>query len=99
MGLDKIIKERTMKKQSIGFDAALNLAGASQEQVLSKCEPQDLVQFGFIPEFVGRIPVIANANELSSDELVRILTEPKNAIVSQYQALFKASQVCILIII
>jgi ATP-dependent Clp protease ATP-binding subunit ClpX len=88
-GLDKIILSRIGSK-TLGFEAdirgkeALNL-----EETLSLVQPEDLIKFGLIPEFIGRLPVIASLGELSLDALVRILTEPKNALTKQYQKLFE----------
>ncbi|MBI2742948.1 MAG: ATP-dependent Clp protease ATP-binding subunit ClpX [Chlamydiales bacterium] len=88
--LDKIIAKR-LGKTTIGFDAAETRTFDASETnyLLSKVEPEDLVQFGMIPEFVGRFNSIANCNELTIEDLVDILTKPKNAIVRQYQQLFR----------
>ncbi len=88
VGLEKIIADRIGKK-GVGFAAELNdssthVAGELFAQVL----PEDLNKFGMIPEFVGRLPVITHVEELSEDDLVHILTQPKNALVKQYQRLF-----------
>lgn len=84
-----IIRQRT-DKSGIGFKAAVS--GKTEEQVtaelLKKIEPQDLIKFGLIPEFVGRLPVIAVLDELDEKTLINILTEPKNALVKQYRKLF-----------
>ena len=87
-GIEKIIETR-MDRKSIGFNAEIadgtkRRAGELLKQVL----PQDFIKFGMIPEFVGRVPVVVALDELDKDALVRILTEPKNAIVKQYQGLF-----------
>lgn len=89
VNLDKIIAKR-LGKSTIGFDTSETSAFDSQETnyLLSKVETEDLVAFGMIPEFVGRFNSIANCNELSIEDLVDILTQPKNAIVKQYQQLF-----------
>lgn len=89
VGLEDIVEQRIGKK-SIGFGAQV----ASREEkrkagLLDLVEPQDLVKFGLIPEFVGRIPIHAALHELDEDALVRILTEPKNALVKQYQKLLE----------
>ena len=88
VGLEKIIADRIGKK-GVGFGA--ELADASRHDtgtLLAQTLPEDLHRFGMIPEFVGRIPVVAHVEELTEPELVRILTEPKNALVRQYQRLF-----------
>jgi ATP-dependent Clp protease ATP-binding subunit ClpX len=92
--LDKIIAKR-LGKSTIGFDAAKERAFDAQETnyLLSKVEPEDLIQFGMIPEFVGRFNSIANCNELTIDDLVEILTTPKNAIIKQYTQLFSEENV------
>ena len=88
-GLDKIISRRTSKK-SMGFGAEI---GSAAEQDLSllfqQVQQQDLLKFGIIPELIGRLPVVATLDSLSREDLVRILTEPKNAMTKQYQALMK----------
>jgi ATP-dependent Clp protease ATP-binding subunit ClpX len=88
-GLEKIIRHRT-EKSGIGFMAEVK--GQSEiknvGEVLHDVEPEDLIRFGLIPEFVGRLPVVATLDELDESALVRILTEPKNAITKQYQKLF-----------
>ena len=86
-GIDKIIESRIGKKV-MGFGAEVR--GKSQkadEAVLSRMEPEDLLKFGLIPEFIGRLPVIVTLNQLDEEALVRILTEPKNALVRQYKKL------------
>ena len=89
VGLDKIVADRIGKK-GIGFNAELTKKVDEDEDFLmSKVMPQDLHKFGMIPEFVGRIPVITATHELKEDDLVRILTEPKNAIVKQYKRRFE----------
>ncbi len=92
--LDKIVAKR-LGKSTIGFDAAKSRTFDAQETnyLLSKVEPEDLISFGMIPEFVGRFNSIANCNELTIEDLVQILTQPKNAIVKQYQQLFKEENV------
>jgi ATP-dependent Clp protease ATP-binding subunit ClpX len=92
--LDKMIAKR-LGKSTIGFDAATKKAIDTHETnyLLSKVEPEDLISFGMIPEFVGRFNSIANCNELTTQDLVDILTRPKNAIVKQYQHLFAEENV------
>ncbi|MDD3651837.1 ATP-dependent Clp protease ATP-binding subunit ClpX [Immundisolibacter sp.] len=89
-GLEKIVQQR-MEKGGIGFSA--DIKGGAEEKdtsrLLAQVEPHDLIKFGLIPEFVGRLPVVATLNELNRESLIRILTEPKNALVKQYQKLFK----------
>ncbi|XZG69511.1 ATP-dependent Clp protease ATP-binding subunit ClpX [Chitinibacteraceae bacterium HSL-7] len=93
-GLDKIIRNRSVKG-GIGFGAELKTPDdeRSKASVLGEVEPDDLVRFGLIPEFVGRLPVIATLEELDEDALVNILTQPKNALVKQYQKLFELENV------
>ena len=89
-GLEKIVQQR-MEKGGIGFSADIK-AGTEEKdtsRLLAQVEPHDLIKFGLIPEFVGRLPVVATLNELNRESLIRILTEPKNALVKQYQKLFK----------
>ncbi|MFZ4380437.1 MAG: ATP-dependent Clp protease ATP-binding subunit ClpX [Sandarakinorhabdus sp.] len=88
-GLDRIIGDR-MQGRSIGFGA--HVAGPDERRVgelLRKCEPEDLLRFGLIPEFIGRLPVIATLEDLDEPALIKILTEPKNALVKQYARLFE----------
>ena len=88
VGLEKIIADRIGKK-GVGFAADLTDATKHEIGVLfSQVLPEDLNKFGMIPEFVGRLPVITHVEELSEDDLVHILTQPKNALVKQYQRLF-----------
>ncbi|MDP3706191.1 MAG: ATP-dependent Clp protease ATP-binding subunit ClpX [Legionellaceae bacterium] len=88
-GLDKIIRQRS-DKSGIGFSAELNKKDNSDfEQVLEQLEPDDLVKYGLIPEFVGRLPVVTTLHELDEAALIDILTKPKNALVKQFHALFK----------
>lgn len=92
-GLEKIIMSRTGKK-SMGFGADIQ-SKENQDigQILKKIMPEDLLKFGLIPEFVGRIPIIVTLNPLDRKALVQILTEPKNALVKQYQKLFELDNV------
>ena len=92
--LDKMIAKR-LGKSTIGFDAATKRAIDAHETnyLLSKVEPEDLIAFGMIPEFVGRFNSIANCNELTLEDLVEILVKPKNAIIKQYKALFAEENV------
>ncbi|MCR9104700.1 MAG: ATP-dependent Clp protease ATP-binding subunit ClpX [Gammaproteobacteria bacterium] len=89
-GLEKVIRNRS-EKGGIGFSAEVKSKDESGNvgEVLSQLEPEDLVQYGLIPEFVGRLPVIATLEELDIDALVQILTEPKNSLTKQYSKLFE----------
>ncbi|MCC6591781.1 MAG: AAA family ATPase, partial [Xanthomonadales bacterium] len=88
-GLEKIIQARSTST-GIGFSADIKSAQAKRNvgQVLLDVEPEDLIRFGLIPEFVGRLPVVATLEELDESALVRILSEPKNALVKQFKRLF-----------
>lgn len=89
-GLDKVIRDRS-EKSGIGFNAEVSSKSETKNfgEVLHDLEAEDLVRYGLIPEFVGRLPVIATLEELDQSALVRILTEPKNALTKQYAALFE----------
>jgi ATP-dependent Clp protease ATP-binding subunit ClpX len=89
-GLDKVIRERS-EKGGIGFGAEVKskINGKNIGEVLTDLEPEDLVRYGLIPEFVGRLPVIATLEELDIDALVQILTEPKNSLTKQYAKLLE----------
>lgn len=89
-GLDKIIQNRS-SKSGIGFVADVKTADSKQNlgEILMEVEPEDLIGYGLIPEFVGRLPVVATLQELDEDALVEILVEPKNALTKQYQKLFE----------
>jgi ATP-dependent Clp protease ATP-binding subunit ClpX len=87
-GLDKVIRNRS-EKGGIGFGAEIKSRDASNvSDVLKQVEPEDLIKFGLIPELIGRLPVLATLHELDEAALVKILIEPKNALVKQYQKLF-----------
>ena len=88
-GLDKIIRSRS-EKGGIGFSAEIKSKDEESNlgEVLFDVEPQDLIKYGLIPEFVGRLPVVATLEELDEDALIQILTEPKNALTKQYEKLF-----------
>ncbi len=90
-GLDKIVKTRSSKKGGIGF--AAEVKGKAEQKSISELledvEPEDLIKYGLIPEFVGRLPVFATLHELDTEQLIKILTEPKNAVVKQYHKLFQ----------
>ena len=88
-GLDKLIANRN-KGSSIGFGAEIvNAQETSTSEMLKDLEPGDLVKYGLIPEFVGRLPVLASLEDLDEEALVKILTKPKNALLKQYQKLFE----------
>ncbi|MGR8932802.1 MAG: ATP-dependent Clp protease ATP-binding subunit ClpX [Gammaproteobacteria bacterium] len=89
-GLDKIIKSRS-EKGGIGFSADVKTKDESKNvgEIFAEVEAEDLIKYGLIPEFVGRLPVIATLEELDEDALVKILTEPKNALTKQYKRLFE----------
>ena len=92
-GLDKVISDRG-RGTSIGFGA--NVVAPEDRRtgkILEECEPEDLVKFGLIPEFIGRLPVIATLEDLDEPALIQILTEPKNALLKQYQRLFDMENV------
>jgi ATP-dependent Clp protease ATP-binding subunit ClpX len=88
-GLEKLISNRS-EKGGIGFGAEVKSKDNSKDigEVLREVEPEDLIKFGLIPEFVGRLPVVATLEELDESAMIRILTEPKNALTKQYQKLF-----------
>ncbi len=87
-GLEKVIRNRS-EKSGIGFSANVKTKSERKaSEVFREVEPEDLIKFGLIPELVGRLPVVATLGELNEDALVQILTEPKNALVKQYQKLF-----------
>jgi ATP-dependent Clp protease ATP-binding subunit ClpX len=89
-GLDKVIRNRSTRG-GIGFSAEVHSQDDEKKigELLSEVEPEDLIRYGLIPEFVGRLPVVATLGELDEDALVRILTEPKNALTKQYGRLFE----------
>ena len=92
-GLDKIIESRT-DKSAIGFDAPVeSKRNRDIGKLFAQVQPHDLIKFGIIPELVGRMPVITSLNDLKREDLVRILTEPKNALTKQYQALLAMDNV------
>ncbi len=95
-GLDKVIRNRS-EKGGIGFSAEVKSKNERSNigDLLQALEPEDLVQYGLIPEFVGRLPVIATLEELDSDALVEILTEPKNSLTKQYGKLFEMENVLV----
>ncbi|MBF8999951.1 MULTISPECIES: ATP-dependent protease ATP-binding subunit ClpX [Vibrio] len=94
-GLDKVIEQRVAKGTGIGFAAEVHSKDESQSvsELFTQVEPQDLVKYGLIPEFIGRLPVTATLTELDEDALIQILNEPKNALTKQYSALFDLENV------
>lgn len=94
-GLDKVIDRRVETGAGIGFVAKVkNPSDRSTEgELLKQVEPEDLIKFGLIPEFIGRLPVVATLSELDEAALLQILQEPKNALTKQYQALFRLESV------
>lgn len=91
--LEEIIKERLTKQSSMGFNAQLKDAFDKEENLLSRVTVEDIRKFGMIPEFIGRLPIIFTLQGLTKDMLVKILTEPKNAILKQYQKLLELDEV------
>jgi ATP-dependent Clp protease ATP-binding subunit ClpX len=92
-GLEHIIEQRVGKK-TLGFTAEVRgQAERDSDDLLAQVRPEDLTKFGLIPEFIGRLPLIASVNKLDNDALVQILTEPRNALVKQYQKLFDLDKV------
>ncbi|RMF86527.1 MAG: ATP-dependent Clp protease ATP-binding subunit ClpX, partial [Nitrospinota bacterium] len=94
-GLEKIIEQRIGKK-TVGFGSELrsrHFGRGEEEHIFSLVQPEDLLKYGLIPEFIGRLPVVATLNDLDEEALVRILTEPKNALVKQYQKIFELEKV------
>ncbi|MGE8110433.1 AAA family ATPase, partial [Erwinia amylovora] len=89
-GLDKVVSQRVDSGIGIGFSASVKGKSekATEGELLAQVEPEDLIKFGLIPEFIGRLPVVATLSELSEEALIQILREPKNALTKQYQALF-----------
>jgi ATP-dependent Clp protease ATP-binding subunit ClpX len=90
-GLTKIIENRSSKKGGIGFGADVKSKEDTKQvgEILRDVEPEDLIHYGLIPEFVGRLPILATLDELDEEQLVQILTEPKNALAKQYKRLFE----------
>ena len=95
-GMEKVIQERT-EKSGIGFGADIKEKSADERasELLLQLEPEDLIKYGLIPEFIGRLPVVATLEELDETALIRILTEPKNALTKQYHKLFKLEGVAL----
>lgn len=91
-GMDQVIQRRIGEK-TIGFNADIKPAKGNDTELLSKIQPEDLLKYGLIPEFVGRLPVLVTLKELDADALVRIINEPKNALLKQYKKLFSMDNV------
>ena len=83
-GLEKIVEER-VGRRAIGFGSEGAISAADRGKILEKLMPEDLLKFGLIPEFIGRLPVMVTLTTLTADDLVRVLTEPKNAVTRQFQ--------------
>lgn len=92
IGLEKVVEKR-MRNKSLGFQADVKSNKQRQSEAINKLEPEDLIHYGLIPEFVGRLPVHGTLDELDEAALVQILTEPKNALVKQYQRKFEFDNV------
>ncbi len=88
IGLERVVEKR-FRNKSLGFQADIKSAKQRNAEAIAKLEPQDLIHYGLIPEFVGRLPVIGSLSELDENALIKILTEPKNALVRQYQKKFE----------
>lgn len=91
-GLDKVIQRRIGEK-TIGFNSNVEGSKVDESDLLKNIQPEDLLKYGLIPEFIGRLPVLVTLEELSKDALVRIITEPKNALIKQYRKLFAMDDV------
>jgi ATP-dependent Clp protease ATP-binding subunit ClpX len=87
-GLDKIIQQRQGEK-TIGFNSEIKKFKDDGSNILEQVQPEDLLRYGLIPEFIGRLPAVAVLSELSINALVRVITEPKNALLKQYKKLFE----------
>ena len=91
-GLEKVVEER-VGKRSMGFGAENHMPEIDRERILERLMPEDLLKFGLIPEFVGRLPVVVTLSSLTAEDLVRVLTEPKNAITRQFQKFLSLDKV------
>ena len=92
VGLDKVIEKR-VNTSSLGFNASVTSENDKSHELLKQIQPHDLIKYGLIPEFVGRLPVVVSLTDLTEDALVKIMTEPKNAIIKQYEKLFSIENV------
>jgi ATP-dependent Clp protease ATP-binding subunit ClpX len=88
IGLEKVVEKR-LRNKSLGFHAEIRSGRERHVEALKRLEPEDLIHYGLIPEFVGRLPVVGTLTELDEEALVKILTEPKNALIKQYQRKFE----------
>ena len=88
IGLERVVEKR-FRNKSLGFSADVKSSKQRQDEAIEKLEPEDLIHYGLIPEFVGRLPVLGSLKELDEEALVKILTEPKNALIKQYQRKFE----------
>ncbi|MCB6994337.1 ATP-dependent Clp protease ATP-binding subunit ClpX [bacterium 210820-DFI.6.37] len=91
-GLDKVIQRR-MGEKTIGFNSEIKESKVEQSELMKHIQPEDLLKYGLIPEFIGRLPVMVTLEELSKEALIQIITEPKNAILKQYKKLFAMDDV------
>ena len=94
IGLEKVVEKR-FRNKSLGFQADIKSRKERHSHAIDRLEPEDLIHYGLIPEFVGRLPVIGTLTELDEDALVKILTEPKNALIKQYQRKFEFDNISI----
>jgi ATP-dependent Clp protease ATP-binding subunit ClpX len=92
VGLEKVV-ERRLRNKSLGFQAEVKTGSQRQAEALARVQPEDLIRYGLIPEFVGRLPVVATHEDLDEGALIEILTRPKNALLKQYQRLFDMESV------
>lgn len=92
IGLDKVVDKR-FRNKSLGFQADIKSSKERQDEAIANLEPEDLIHYGLIPEFVGRLPVLGTLTELDEAALIQILTEPKNALIKQYQRKFEFDNV------
>jgi ATP-dependent Clp protease ATP-binding subunit ClpX len=92
IGLDRVVEKR-MRNKSLGFQADIKSSKQRQNEAIEKLEPEDLIHYGLIPEFVGRLPVLGTLQELDEAALIQILTEPKNSLIKQYQRKFEFDNV------
>ena len=92
VGLEKVVNSRK-DNSSLGFGGTLKGKGGDYAESMAELQPDDLIKYGLIPEFVGRMPIIATLDQLTEDDLVRIMTEPKNAITKQYKKMMRFNDV------